>query len=181
MTKTRLAITDFFFLAGFINSNWASRIPEMEKWLSISHAQLGTYLLVIAIGAMIAMPTSGYLSSLFGSKQLVRWGGIGTCLALPVLLITTNPLFVWLSFLFLGLMQDPKKKKCSKKLRCTKRIYKSCVETFKDGKKVKKTCGEYKKCRKCKRKLRNGKCKIDRRRCKRFPKFITISKLTYYH
>uniref|UniRef100_A0A7M5UZ34 Cnidarian restricted protein n=1 Tax=Clytia hemisphaerica TaxID=252671 RepID=A0A7M5UZ34_9CNID len=80
-----------------------------------------------------------------------------------------------------GLLEDPRKK-CSKKWRrCTKRTYKSCVNTYQNGKKVKKTCGEYHKCRKCKTKLRNGKCKINRRRCKRFPKFITISKLNYYH
>ena len=64
----RIAVSAFFFIMGFTFATWASRIPDIKTALHLSDAGLGTVLLGIPVGQMVAMFLSGYLVTKFGSK-----------------------------------------------------------------------------------------------------------------
>lgn len=72
MRKHRIAVSVLFFINGFIHANWASRLPELESFLGMTHSELGGLLFVMACGAITAMPFTGYLSFRFGSHNVCR-------------------------------------------------------------------------------------------------------------
>ena len=79
----RIAVSTFFFIAGFTFSSWASRIPDIKTKLLLSDAGLGAVLFALPVGLMVSMPFSGYLVARFGSSRIV----IITALLYPLTLI----------------------------------------------------------------------------------------------
>jgi MFS family permease len=61
-------------LNGFGFASWASRIPEVREGLSLTNAQLGLLLLVLSVGSVTALPTSGALVHRFGVARIVQLG-----------------------------------------------------------------------------------------------------------
>ncbi|MEM9326667.1 MAG: MFS transporter [Bacteroidota bacterium] len=86
----RIAVTAFFFMSGFTHANWASRLPQLETFLSISHAELGTLLFVMAIGALLAMPFTGWLAYRFGSDKVCLFTAILLCVSTSLIALQTN-------------------------------------------------------------------------------------------
>lgn len=76
MKHQRIAVSAFFFINGFTHANWASRLPELQTFLGISHSGLGTLLFVMACGALFAMPFTGALTARFGSHKICQMTGI---------------------------------------------------------------------------------------------------------
>jgi fucose permease len=70
LVLSRVAVSIFFFIAGFIHANWVSRIPEIQEFWQVSNSLLGTILLCSAGGAVLAMPFAGILIVQFGSRLL---------------------------------------------------------------------------------------------------------------
>ena len=70
----RIAVSVFFFIAGFVFASWASRIPDIKNALHLSDAGLGSVLLALPAGLMTGLPLSGYLVSKFGSKNIMIAG-----------------------------------------------------------------------------------------------------------
>lgn len=60
MLNPRFAISAIFFVNGFTLAGWVSRIPAVTARLELSQAELGTALLGMAIGALMAFPVTGY-------------------------------------------------------------------------------------------------------------------------
>ena len=79
----RIAVSTFFFIAGFTFASWASRIPDIKTKLLLSDAGLGAVLFALPVGLMVSMPFSGYLVSKFGSRRVV----IITAIFYPLTLI----------------------------------------------------------------------------------------------
>lgn len=79
----RIAVSTFFFIAGFTFASWASRIPDIKTKLALSDAGLGGVLFFLPIGLMVSLPFSGFLVSRFGSRNIV----IITALLYPLTLI----------------------------------------------------------------------------------------------
>lgn len=79
----RIAVSTFFFIAGFTFSSWASRIPDIKTTLLLSDAGLGAVLVALPLGLMTSMPFSGYLVARFGSKKIM----IITAIFYPLTLI----------------------------------------------------------------------------------------------
>ncbi len=86
----RLAIALFFFSHGFILSSWASRIPNIKTYLSISDAELGTLLLLMPIGQISTMPMSAKIISKYGSKNMVQFGFLIYPLILLIIGLSTS-------------------------------------------------------------------------------------------
>ncbi|MGO9749971.1 MAG: MFS transporter [Solirubrobacteraceae bacterium] len=57
--------------AGFAFASWAARIPQVKSRLGLDPSELGLVLLVIAAGAVVALPLSGPVVSHFGSRRTV--------------------------------------------------------------------------------------------------------------
>ncbi|AJH14456.1 MFS transporter [Myroides profundi] len=86
----RLAIALFFFAHGLILSSWASRIPSIKTYLSISEAELGTLLLLMPIGQISTMPTAAKLVNRLGSKKVVQYGFLFYPLILLLIGVSTT-------------------------------------------------------------------------------------------
>ena len=70
----RMAVSVFFFIAGFVFASWASRIPDIKNHLHLSDAGLGSVLLALPAGLMTGLPLAGYLVSRYGSKKIMIAG-----------------------------------------------------------------------------------------------------------
>jgi len=81
----RIALIFFFMLAGITMGSWVARIPDVQHRLDLSDGQLGLALLGTAVGALVALPTSGVLVSKFGSVGVLTIAGFGVCAMLPIL------------------------------------------------------------------------------------------------
>ncbi len=64
---TRIA----FFIAGFGMAAWAPLVPFAKDRLGIAEGTLGTLLLCLGAGSIIAMPFAGLLTSRAGSRRVL--------------------------------------------------------------------------------------------------------------
>src|SRR5215218_9407604 len=83
----RRAVTVIFLLNGALIGSWAARIPAVKERLDLGEAELGLALGLVAAGALVAMPLSGWMSARGGSRRTTRFAFVGFCLvlALPAL------------------------------------------------------------------------------------------------
>ncbi|MEM9835994.1 MAG: MFS transporter [Bacteroidota bacterium] len=70
--RARLAISLIFAINGFLYANWTSRIPRLQEVYGIDNSQLGYVLLSMSIGALIAMPITGFVIVKTGSRFLTK-------------------------------------------------------------------------------------------------------------
>ena len=70
--QIRIAVSAFFFCQGLCFASWASRIPDLKSTSHLSDAALGSILLALPAGQLLAMPFSGRLVTSFGSKKVLR-------------------------------------------------------------------------------------------------------------
>jgi MFS family permease len=80
--RARFATGVLFFIQGLIVASWVSRIPSVERQLSLSSGILGTALLGIAVGSLAAMPLAGGLIARYGSRPVSLWTTYAFCIAL---------------------------------------------------------------------------------------------------
>lgn len=67
---TRFSISFYFFLMGLIFSSWASRIPSVKDKFEFNEAELGAVLFMLPLGALSALPISGWVVDKFSSKKI---------------------------------------------------------------------------------------------------------------
>ncbi|QEG25169.1 MFS transporter [Mariniblastus fucicola] len=79
------AVRALFCLNGFVYATWATRIPAIQSSYELSHAMLGIALMAVALGALIAMPVAGWLSTRFGSRAMVACGAAIYLIGLPII------------------------------------------------------------------------------------------------
>ncbi|HXB08699.1 MAG TPA: MFS transporter [Puia sp.] len=89
----RTAVIGYFFVNGFLFSNLTSRLPELKDHFGATNSVLGTLLFTTAIGALVAMPLTGWLSVRFGSARLVIIAGLVFCCCVPCIAFSPN---LWL-------------------------------------------------------------------------------------
>jgi MFS family permease len=69
--RWRIAVSVFFFLAGFTFASWASRIPHIQVTLGLSEVRLGTVLFALPVGLMVSLLAAGGIITKFGSKRVM--------------------------------------------------------------------------------------------------------------
>ncbi len=89
-TAARWAVSATFFINGAVFASWVPHIPEVKLRLGLSDGALGVALLAVALGAIVAMPLSGWLSSRWGSRRVTRLAAAGFCFVLPWPLYAPN-------------------------------------------------------------------------------------------
>ena len=65
----RRAVGALFLINGALIGVWASRIPAITLQYDLSPAVLGVLLLILALGAVIAFPFSGFFHGPGGCRQ----------------------------------------------------------------------------------------------------------------
>ena len=103
LTVARNAVGLSFFLNGLVFSSWVSRIPEVRSSFDLTNGQLGLVLLAIAVGSVLALPTSGAAINAWGTVRIVRLGAAAATAGMlaaalgmgQVLPVTVAGLFVY--------------------------------------------------------------------------------------
>lgn len=72
LKRGRWAVAAIFLVNGFLVGAWAPQIPVTLDRLDISEFTLGLLILGFGTGALIAMPTAGYLIARHGSAPVLR-------------------------------------------------------------------------------------------------------------
>ena len=83
MNRARLAISTIFLVHGLLVAARVSRLPAIQQNLSLSAAALGTALSAIWVGALIAMPVTGWLIPRVGGRNVVLLALTALCVTLP--------------------------------------------------------------------------------------------------
>ncbi|GAB3718431.1 MFS transporter [Spirosoma flavus] len=85
--KGRLATQLIFLVCGLGMASWAPMVPFAKDRLALNDANLGLLLLLLGAGAMLMMPTSGWLVSRFGSRIVIAGAALTMALTLPLLIV----------------------------------------------------------------------------------------------
>jgi predicted MFS family arabinose efflux permease len=76
LTAARNAVGLAFVLNGLCFASWVSRIPEVRDGFALSNGGLGVLLLMIAIGSLLALPTTGAAIGRWGTVRVLRTGAV---------------------------------------------------------------------------------------------------------
>ena len=99
---SRVAVSLFFFVNGFLYANWTARLPELQQFYGLNNSQLGTVLFCIALGSLVSMPAAGWLGNRYGSDKIVIIMAVLFCLAIPLVAVSQNEWIIRLCFFGLG-------------------------------------------------------------------------------
>jgi len=96
--STRVA----FFIAGFGMAAWAPLVPFAKERLEIHEGALGTLLLCLGAGSIIAMPLAGILTSRLGCRRVLILSVLVVCATLPMLAQVSSVFWLGLVLFFYG-------------------------------------------------------------------------------
>ena len=85
LRAARVATFVYFVLDGTLMGMWLVQIPAVERRVGISHATLGSLLVLLGLGAFLGMQVAGRLADRLGARLVVPASGVlcGAALALP--------------------------------------------------------------------------------------------------
>ncbi|MGN6486076.1 MAG: MFS transporter [Thermomicrobiales bacterium] len=88
----RIAVSTYFVLTGFISASWIARIPAAANALDLSTASLGTLLLFVGVGSILAFQIVGRLIERFGSARVATGFGLVFSVSLSGLALAPVPI-----------------------------------------------------------------------------------------
>jgi len=98
VTPPRIAVKLIFFINGFVHANLAARFPKVQELFSIDNGILGFVLLATSVGALLAMPFTGWLIVRNGSRRITIISVFVYCIVVP--LVPVMPELTGLVFIF---------------------------------------------------------------------------------
>lgn len=98
----RIAVAICFLLNGMLFACWVSRIPAVQAHLALTPGRLGTALLCLGFGAMLAMPAAAWGCARFGSRRVTQVCAVGFCAFLPVLALAPSALLLCVALFIFG-------------------------------------------------------------------------------
>lgn len=102
INKAKISTFVMFLVFGLAISSWAPMVPYAKARLEMSEAALGLILLTFGIGALLAMPLTGWLVHRFGSRIVTFIGTPLMICLLPALTIASTPLMLSITLFFFG-------------------------------------------------------------------------------
>ncbi len=99
---TQRATRAVFLVAGISMSAWAPLVPFARERLGVSDASLGSLLLFLGTGSLIAMPLTGWLVARFGCKNTMLCSSLLIMMMLPLLAILPTPWMLALALALFG-------------------------------------------------------------------------------
>jgi MFS family permease len=79
----RVAVNIIFFVNGFLHANLAARFPAVQELFALDNGTLGLLLLSTSVGAVLAMPFTGWLIIRNGSRMVGIVSVFSYCLFFP--------------------------------------------------------------------------------------------------
>ena len=81
--------------------SWVARIPAVQNSLRLDDGQLGIALLSTSVGAILAMPATGWLVQKWGNPRVIQFAATALCASLPLLALAPSmPLLMLALFIF---------------------------------------------------------------------------------
>lgn len=88
MTPPRIAVKLLFFINGFVHANLAARFPNVQELFSVDNGTFGFVLLATSLGALVAMPFTGWLIIRNGSRKITITSVFLYCVFVPLVPLT---------------------------------------------------------------------------------------------
>lgn len=82
--RARTGVAVVFALNGAAFATWVSRIPAAREELGLTPGQLGSVLLFVSVGAVLALPSAGWLTWHVGAARAVALGNGAVAVGLVV-------------------------------------------------------------------------------------------------
>lgn len=76
VVRARNAVATVFALNGLAVASWMGRIPEVRDLLGLTPSEIGRVLLALALGSIVALPTSGLVVGRIGAARTVAGGSV---------------------------------------------------------------------------------------------------------
>jgi MFS family permease len=103
LLAARSAVMTLFFVAGMATGSWFPRIPEVQRGLGLSHGELGLALIGPAVGALLTMPTTGWLIARTSSRFVSTTAAFLLCATLTLPAIAPNAILLFAALVGLGI------------------------------------------------------------------------------
>jgi MFS family permease len=103
VSSSRIAVKILFFLNGFIHANYYSRLPRIQDYFSIGNGTLGFVLLSASIGALFAMPFTGWMIIRNGSRKVTIFAAYFYCFMVPFIPLSPSVPALMGLFFIIGL------------------------------------------------------------------------------
>jgi MFS family permease len=100
----RIAVNIAFFLNGFIYANWVSRLPRIQELYSADNGTIGIVLLAMSLGAVAAMPFTGWIIIKNGSRRITLVAVILYCAFIPLIPLMPGTVSLILLYLIMGIV-----------------------------------------------------------------------------
>jgi len=100
----RIAVKIAFFNNGFIYANWVSRLPRIQETYGADDGTIGLVLLASSLGAVCAMPFTGWAIIKNGSRRITLFALLAYCSIVPLIPIMPNLGFLFALFLIEGIV-----------------------------------------------------------------------------
>lgn len=102
MLLKRIAVNTSFFLNGFVYANWVSRLPRIQEQYHADNGTIGLVLLAMSLGAVAAMPFTGWLIIRNGSRTVSLVSLLAYCAFVPFIPFMPGIVSLILLYLIIG-------------------------------------------------------------------------------
>ncbi|MGI9416755.1 MAG: MFS transporter, partial [Geminicoccaceae bacterium] len=103
LRRARLGTAAVFFICGIGHGTWAPRLAEIKQKIGASDGELGLSLLMLGIGALIAMPVTGALVGRFGSRSVSLVMALAHGLVFPLIVLAWSWITLGMAMLVYGI------------------------------------------------------------------------------
>jgi fucose permease len=91
-----------FFVNGAAMATWLPLIPSVQQKLDLSPSELGLALLGVAVGAVLSIPSSGWLVGRAGGRRVVTLAAVMCCVILPFLPVAPDLALLTVALVLFG-------------------------------------------------------------------------------
>lgn len=102
LRRARLGVFASFLACGFAVATWVVHIPRLMNNTGLNEAGLGVLLLVLGVGALLAMQAGGSLAARWGSKPVQAWGTVVMFLGIVAVSLAPDPLWLAAGLMLFG-------------------------------------------------------------------------------
>ena len=103
MFKNRIAVYVLFAVNGFLFANYTSRLPQIQSMFGLDDGGIGITLLIMAIGALVAMPFTGWLIVKNSSRKIAGIAALIFSSLVPLIAFMPNVIALNGLFFLIGL------------------------------------------------------------------------------
>jgi MFS family permease len=103
LSHARFAVKILFFLNGFVHANYFSRLPRIQDLFLIDNGTMGFVLLASSLGALIAMPFTGWMIIRNGSRRIGLFSAYMYCACIPLIPFIPNLPGLFILFFLIGI------------------------------------------------------------------------------